>query len=289
MTNSRHSITLTGERSKSKGFWGCANREFVSIVPLSFASSIYKYPIHCHGIQYVLFQFLQNYSYKSGGSSRLHYGTSGRRFTSRRLTTTSTTTPPPPLLSYSQMKWRDLGTRQAVEQTRMRHSAGNSGHHRARIHSVRNSGQGPRTYYPQPHTPGNFPLIQDRREFGNEIINSNSLTDTSIREAINHALKVSREGSCKTPRPRLVRVQDFYPHPGKTYVPHCTILHQCSDDTGCCRHDVLTCSPKTTQRVELYFYVSPNIKPLFLCKILTQTQTQWRIEGLRSTEPDWGS
>jgi len=82
-----------------------------------------------------------------------------------------------------------------------------------------------------------------------------SIQDTSIREAINHALKVSREGNCKIPKPRLVRVQDYYPHPGKTYVPHCTILHQCSDDTGCCRHDVLTCSPKTTQRVELYFYV----------------------------------
>ncbi|CAL8105263.1 unnamed protein product [Orchesella dallaii] len=78
--------------------------------------------------------------------------------------------------------------------------------------------------------------------------------ETAISEAVRHAVKVTREGGCRIPKPRLVRVQDFYPHPGKTYVPHCTILHQCSDDTGCCKHDVLTCSPKTTQRVELAFY-----------------------------------
>lgn len=82
-----------------------------------------------------------------------------------------------------------------------------------------------------------------------------SFIGSTIKQAVEHALKVQTEGACRHPRPKLIRVQEFYPHPGKTYLPHCTILHQCSDDTGCCKND-LTCSPKTTQRVELSFYVS---------------------------------
>ena len=77
-----------------------------------------------------------------------------------------------------------------------------------------------------------------------------------VNEAIQHALKVSREGSCQWPRARVVPVRDVYPSSSTTYVPHCAILHRCSDDTGCCRSEALTCVPKHTHRVELYFYVS---------------------------------
>lgn len=77
-----------------------------------------------------------------------------------------------------------------------------------------------------------------------------------IREALQHAIKVSREGSCQWPRPRVIPVRDVYPSPSTTYVPHCAILHRCSDDTGCCRSEALTCVPKQSHRVELSFYTT---------------------------------
>ena len=83
-----------------------------------------------------------------------------------------------------------------------------------------------------------------------------------IREALQHAMKVSREGSCRWPRPRVIPVRDVYPSPSTTYIPHCAILHRCSDDTGCCRSEALTCVPKHSHRVELFFYVSKSsIRP----------------------------
>ncbi|KAG8222675.1 hypothetical protein J437_LFUL002558 [Ladona fulva] len=85
-----------------------------------------------------------------------------------------------------------------------------------------------------------------------------NFSESEIREAVQHALRVSREGSCKIPRPRVVQVKSIYPHPSKTYIPHCTILHQCGDDTGCCRHESLSCVPISTHRVELHFYVSTD-------------------------------
>lgn len=78
-----------------------------------------------------------------------------------------------------------------------------------------------------------------------------------MREAIQHALQVNREGNCQWPRARVIPVRDVYPSPSTTYVPHCAILHRCSDDTGCCRSEALTCVPKHSHRVELFFYVSP--------------------------------
>lgn len=77
-----------------------------------------------------------------------------------------------------------------------------------------------------------------------------------LREAYQHARKVNIEGNCQWPRERIIQVRDIYPNPSATYIPHCAILHRCSDDTGCCRSEVLTCVPKHTDRVELSFYVS---------------------------------
>ncbi|XP_076628684.1 uncharacterized protein LOC143345445 [Colletes latitarsis] len=85
--------------------------------------------------------------------------------------------------------------------------------------------------------------------------NKNGKT-SEIREALQHAMKVSREGSCQWPRPRVIPVRDVYPSPSTTYIPHCAILHRCSDDTGCCRLEALTCVPKHSHRVELSFYTT---------------------------------
>ncbi|XP_015598603.1 dentin sialophosphoprotein [Cephus cinctus] len=77
-----------------------------------------------------------------------------------------------------------------------------------------------------------------------------------IHQAIQHAIKVSKEASCQWPRARVIPVHDVYPNPSTTYSPHCAILHRCSDDTGCCRSEALTCVPKHSHRVELYFYTT---------------------------------
>ncbi|XP_066598124.1 uncharacterized protein [Prorops nasuta] len=77
-----------------------------------------------------------------------------------------------------------------------------------------------------------------------------------IKEALQHAIRVSKEGSCQWPRARVIPVREVYPSPSTTYIPHCAILHRCSDDTGCCRSESLTCVPKQSHRVELYFYTT---------------------------------
>lgn len=82
------------------------------------------------------------------------------------------------------------------------------------------------------------------------------IADGDLEKAVQHAVTVGREAQCRVPKPRLVQVKDMYPHPSKTYIPHCTILHQCGDDTGCCKSDTLTCTARKTESVELYFYVS---------------------------------
>lgn len=68
-----------------------------------------------------------------------------------------------------------------------------------------------------------------------------------------HANRVSKEGSCKWPKPKLVQVGN---HTSKTYTPHCTVLHRCSDETGCCHTDYKTCQPRYKENVTLAFWVN---------------------------------
>lgn len=75
------------------------------------------------------------------------------------------------------------------------------------------------------------------------------------RLAYEHQVRVSREGVCKWPRPKLVQVGN---HSSKTYTPHCTVLHRCSDETGCCHADYKTCQPRFKENVTLYFWVNAN-------------------------------
>lgn len=66
--------------------------------------------------------------------------------------------------------------------------------------------------------------------------------------------KLSREGNCRWPKARVIPVRNVYPNPSTTYSPHCVILHKCSDDTGCCNNEQLTCAPIRSHPVEFYFY-----------------------------------
>ncbi|XP_045478992.1 uncharacterized protein LOC123683993 [Harmonia axyridis] len=87
-----------------------------------------------------------------------------------------------------------------------------------------------------------------------ELFGSNSGSETSATLARVHFMRVSSEGTCKRPLPRVISVQNVHPDPSKTYTPHCTVLHRCAEDTGCCQQHNMRCGPKTVKEVHLYFY-----------------------------------
>lgn len=68
-----------------------------------------------------------------------------------------------------------------------------------------------------------------------------------------HAMRIDSEAACRWPKPKLIIVEDG---PSKHYSPHCTILHRCGDDTGCCYTTARTCKARSEQIVDLYFHVS---------------------------------
>ncbi len=74
----------------------------------------------------------------------------------------------------------------------------------------------------------------------------------AVHNATAHISRIYMEALCKIPKPKIIPIVAA----SKTYVPHCTVLHRCGDDTGCCHTDALTCVPKRTATVDLYFYVS---------------------------------
>ncbi|XP_039450164.1 uncharacterized protein LOC120429075 [Culex pipiens pallens] len=66
-----------------------------------------------------------------------------------------------------------------------------------------------------------------------------------------HVAKLRREGNCNVPKPKIVLASN---DPTKQYTPHCTILHRCGDDVGCCPQ-AKTCAASKNSTVELYFFV----------------------------------
>lgn len=77
-----------------------------------------------------------------------------------------------------------------------------------------------------------------------------------VRAVVAHTVRVNSEGRCKKPLPKVIPVQSEHPDVSKTYIPHCTILHRCAEDTGCCNNYGTRCAPKKLKLVHLYFYVS---------------------------------
>lgn len=75
-----------------------------------------------------------------------------------------------------------------------------------------------------------------------------------IRLANEHFLKMRASGRCKIPRERVIRVKDYYPDPSKEYLPRCTLLHRCGEESGCCDNDAFECVAHSVQEVSLSFY-----------------------------------
>lgn len=65
-----------------------------------------------------------------------------------------------------------------------------------------------------------------------------------------HGMRINDEASCSKPRSELIYLQDT----GKIYLPRATLLHRCSDLTGCCPHATHSCQPTTVETVNLYFF-----------------------------------
>lgn len=70
--------------------------------------------------------------------------------------------------------------------------------------------------------------------------------------AFDHGAKVRVNGACKDPKPQIVYVETS--DPSKVYLPRGTILHRCSDQTGCCPHQAQTCQAITSETVSLHFF-----------------------------------
>lgn len=70
--------------------------------------------------------------------------------------------------------------------------------------------------------------------------------------AFQHGVRVKEDASCRLPRAQVVYVNST--DPSKVYMPRGTLLHRCSDQTGCCPHATQTCQPLQMATVELYFF-----------------------------------
>lgn len=70
--------------------------------------------------------------------------------------------------------------------------------------------------------------------------------------AFEHGVRVREFGSCRNPKPVIVYVPTK--NPSKVYLPRGTVLHRCSDQTGCCPHPSQSCQSIESETVHLYFF-----------------------------------
>lgn len=96
-----------------------------------------------------------------------------------------------------------------------------------------------------------------------------------------HHRRIVGEAICRLPQPRVERIRR---DPWKIYTPHCTVLHRCADDTGCCPSERQTCAPKRTKTVDLYFFVSTQASFCFFLFIAWATNYSHLTYGCLSGE-----
>jgi hypothetical protein len=73
--------------------------------------------------------------------------------------------------------------------------------------------------------------------------------------AAKHFAKVLKEVKCSQPFPRVVKMSDLIGNSRKTFLPRCTLLHFCGEETGCCQQENQRCVSAKTEQVTLYFWV----------------------------------
>ncbi|XP_053662026.1 uncharacterized protein LOC128711187 [Anopheles marshallii] len=129
--------------------------------------------------------------------------------------------------------------------------------------------------------PGRYETLTDYKQanFGSKdavqrSYNAYSNIHVARSEAKKHIDRITTEGKCQVPKPKIIPASNDR---SKVFTPHCTILHRCEADTGCCA-PTQTCAPKNTSEVKLFFYVSnatyvSNIGPRQQSTITTLTFT----------------
>ena len=76
----------------------------------------------------------------------------------------------------------------------------------------------------------------------NQLANVNKYSDTDARLATLEIVKLQKDGKCKLPTKRIIPVYKLLNRNqfSKKILPHCTILHRCETETGCCNSGKLS-------------------------------------------------
>jgi hypothetical protein len=104
--------------------------------------------------------------------------------------------------------------------------------------------------------------------------------------ASQHFSRILKEAKCQIPVPRVVNIQELFPSATKKYIPHCTLLHFCGYDSGCCRQENERCVPKTVQNVELYFWtieLTPRGQKKGVEMIIMQNHTECECQHINDS------
>lgn len=74
-----------------------------------------------------------------------------------------------------------------------------------------------------------------------------------------HLVRIHEFGKCKYPIAKVLNVWKELPKElrkeNTRFHPRCTILHRCSDDSGCCEGSFDRCVAETMEDVQLEFYI----------------------------------
>lgn len=76
-----------------------------------------------------------------------------------------------------------------------------------------------------------------------------------VTRASKHFARILTEARCSQPFPRVVKISDVIGNNRKTYLPRCTLLHFCGEETGCCQQENQRCVSAKQETVSLYFWV----------------------------------
>ncbi|RWS29460.1 platelet-derived growth factor subunit A-like protein [Leptotrombidium deliense] len=109
------------------------------------------------------------------------------------------------------------------------------------------------------------------------LINASDERNLDSRLASIHVSRILQQAKCKVPVPRVLHILDQYPSATKKYLPHCTILHICGSESGCCSSEYETCFPKTVTNVTLHFFVvelTTNGQKKYVQKLSFQNHTE---------------
>ncbi|XP_075675920.1 uncharacterized protein LOC113798173 [Dermatophagoides pteronyssinus] len=95
----------------------------------------------------------------------------------------------------------------------------------------------------------------DDNHYKRLIINQPNTNESLM--ASEHYNRILKYAKCQYPHAKIINIQNelqINPSATKKYIPHCTILHYCGENSGCCRLETEHCIPKTIEEVKLYFW-----------------------------------